>query len=178
MKELSLHILDLIENSIEAGAKNISLEIIKNQDKLEIRIKDDGRGIPEEILREIKSPFTTTRKTRKIGLGIPLFNEVVNNCGGSLEINSKVGEGTELIAILPSSHVDLPPLGNIVGTLYSLVVTAPNVNFHFKISFDGKLFEFSTEEWKRELGEIPINHPQVLSMLKSYLEENLGGVRL
>lgn len=178
MKELSLHLLDLIENSIEAGAKNIFMEVIKKENRLKIRIRDDGKGIPEDILREVKNPFTTTRKTRKVGLGISLFNEVVNNCGGSLEINSKIGEGTELIAILPTSHLDLPPLGNIVGTLYSLIVTAPDVNFYFKISFDGKLFEFSTEEWKKELGEIPINHPQVLSILKSYLEENLGGVRL
>ncbi|MCX7845443.1 MAG: ATP-binding protein [Dictyoglomaceae bacterium] len=175
MKEISLHILDLVENSIEAGAKNILLEIVKNNKILKIRIKDDGKGIPEEILKEVKNPFTTTRKTRKVGLGLALFNEVVNNCGGNLEINSKVGKGTELIAILPASHWDLPPIGNISGTIYALIATCPHVDFSFKISFGDKNFEFSTKDLKEELGEIPINHPQALSLLRLYLEKNLGG---
>ncbi len=175
MKELSLHILDLVENSIEAGAKNISVEIVKTEKFLEIIIKDNGKGIPEEILKEVMNPFITTRKTRKVGLGLSLFNEVVNNCGGNLEINSKVGEGTEIIAILPVFHLDLPPLGNISDTIYALIATCPNIDFYFKIVFDDKNFEFSTKDFKKELEKVPINHPQVLSFLRLYLEENLGG---
>ncbi len=175
MKEISLHILDLLENSIEAGAKNILLEIVKTEEFLKIIIKDDGKGMPEEILKEAMNPFTTTRKTRKVGLGLALFSEVVNNCGGNLEINSKMGEGTEIIAILPVSHLDLPPLGNIADTMYALIATCPNVDFYFKFIFDDKNFEFSTKDFKKELGEIPINHPRVLSFLRLYLEKNLGG---
>lgn len=177
MKEISLHILDLVENSIEAGAKNILVEIVKEKESLKIRIKDDGKGISEEILREVKNPFITTRKTRKVGLGLALFNEVVNNCGGNLEIKSKVGEGTELIAFLPSTHLDLPPLGNISGTIYALITTCPDIDFYFRISFDNKNFEFSTKDFKEELGDIPINHPQVISFLRLYLEKNLGGIK-
>ncbi|MCS7201306.1 MAG: ATP-binding protein [Dictyoglomus sp.] len=176
MKEISLHILDLVENSISAGAKNILVEIMKDSKFLRIRIKDDGKGIPEEILKEIKNPFTTTRKTRRVGLGISLFNEIVGSCGGNLEIKSKLGEGTELVAILPASHLDLPPMGNISGTIYALVATCPDIDFFFKISFDDKNFEFSTKDLKAELGEIPINHPQALSFLRLYLEKNLGGI--
>jgi hypothetical protein len=176
MKELSLHILDLIQNSIEANAKNIFLEIKENDNEIMIRIKDDGKGIPKEILEDIKSPFTTTRKTRRIGLGISLFNEIITNCGGELQIMSEPGKGTEIIALLPSFHWDLPPWGDIVGTIYSIIATSPHIDFHIKIFLRGKNFEFSTKDIKKEINGLPINHPEVLSFIHNYLKENLGGV--
>jgi len=177
MKELSLHLLDLIENSIEAGAKNIFVEINKNKEKTVLRIVDDGRGIPEDILRDITNPFTTTRRTRKVGLGISLFNEVITNCSGKLNIKSKVGEGTELISEFPSNHIDLPPWGNLADTIYALIVTHPEINFNFKITTEKGSFEISTKDIKSKLGgDNSFFDPEVIRFIKSYLNQNLGGI--
>ncbi|HOP94683.1 MAG TPA: ATP-binding protein [Dictyoglomaceae bacterium] len=177
MKELSLHILDLMQNSIEAGAKNIWLEMIKDNlsDKLIIKLKDDGKGIPQEILEEVKNPFFTTRKTRKVGLGIPLFNEVINSCGGKMEVKSEPGKGTEVYAEVPLSHLDLPPIGDLPGTILGIIVTNPEINLHLNLKDNDREFNFSTEVLKEELREIPLNSPESISFLKLYLKENLGG---
>ncbi len=177
MKELSLHLLDLVQNSIEAGAKNIYIEMKKDLEnkKLFLKVKDDGKGIPPEVLEELKDPFFTTRKTRKVGLGIPLFWEVVRSCNGNLNIKSEVGRGTEIIAEVPYDCIDLPPLGDISGTVLSLIVTNPDLNLSFKFEKNGDIFEFSTEDLKRELNGIPLNSLEVISFLKKYIYENLGG---
>jgi len=177
MKELSLHILDLVQNSIEAGAKNIYIEMKKDIDKqkLILRIQDDGRGIPPDILEELKNPFYTTRTTRKVGLGIPLFWEVVRNCGGDMNIVSEIGKGTSIYAEIPINCIDLPPVGDIPGTILSIIVTNPEVNLSLKFEKDNDTFVFSTKDLRQELGEISINSLEVISFLKNYLYENLGG---
>lgn len=177
MKELSLHLLDLVQNSVEAGAKDIYIEMKKDliNKKLMLRIKDNGKGIPPEMLEELKNPFFTTRKTRKVGLGIPLFWELIRNCDGSLEIKSEVGKGTEIIAEVPYHCIDLPPLGDLPGTILSIIATNPDLNFSFRFEKNGDVFDFSTIELKKELGEVPINSLEVISFLKKYLYEHIGG---
>jgi|UniRef100_A0A7C3SQC2 hypothetical protein len=176
MKELSLHILDIVQNSIEANAKNIYLEIRKDLQKgiLYIIIKDDGKGMPKEILEEIKNPFFTSRTTRKVGLGVPLFYELIKNCGGEVKINSEVGKGTEIYAEVPFLCVDLPPMGNLSGTILGLIVTNPDIDFEIKIVKNGDEVNISTKEIKKSI-DIPINSPEVISFLKEFLNENLGG---
>lgn len=177
MKELSLHILDLIQNSIEAGAKNIYIEMKKDLEKkrLILKIQDDGKGIPPEVLEELKDPFYTTRTTRKVGLGIPLFWEVVRNCGGNMDIVSEVNKGTSIYVEIPMDCIDLPPIGDIPGTILSIIVTNPEIDISLKFEKGNDVFLFSTEDLKKELGKIPLNNLEVISFLKNFLYENLGG---
>lgn len=177
MKELSLHILDLVQNSIEAGAKNIYIEIKKDLDKkrLILRIQDDGKGIPPEVLEELKDPFYTTRTTRKVGLGIPLFWEVVRNCGGNMNIVSEIGKGTSILAEIPIDCIDLPPIGDISGSILSIIATNPEIDLSLRLEKSNDVFVFSTKELRKELGEVPLNSLEVMSFLKNYLYENLGG---
>jgi signal transduction histidine kinase len=134
VRELSLHILDIAQNSIESGARNIEILIDEDEssDVLTIVIADDGKGIPPEILNSITDPFVTTRKTRRVGLGIPLFQEAARMAGGDLEVRSTVGEGTEVIAEFKLSSIDRAPLGDMAETMALLMVLNPDVNFRYE----------------------------------------------
>ena len=145
MNELSLYILDICENSITADSKNLYLTIEENHkdNLLQITIEDDGRGMSKEVLDKVTNPFYTTRTTRKVGLGIPLFKELCELCEGSFEITSEVGVGTKDVAKFKLDSIDLPPLGNIDDTLYCLACNDNNVEVTFKYIRDGKTLESS-----------------------------------
>ena len=117
MPELALHILDLVQNSVSAGATRVVVTICYDtaSDTLLISIEDDGKGMPPELLARVSSPFTTTRTTRKVGLGIPLFKQLAEMCGGELTLESTVGKGTRTQATFTASHMDLPPMGRSQG---------------------------------------------------------------
>ncbi len=118
MRELALHILDLAQNSVEAGAKNISISIDEDADGYFVfRIEDDGHGMSEEMLQRVRDPFVTTRLTRKVGMGIPFIDMVTQQCGGHLEISSQKGSGTVLTAYFAKDNIDRPPLGEIVASI-------------------------------------------------------------
>ncbi len=124
MRELSLHILDALQNSLEAGATLVELIIDEDlpADRLTITIRDNGRGMDEATLARVTDPFFTTRKTRHIGLGIPLFKMAAERCNGGLAITSQVGQGTTLVATFQHSHLDRAPLGDMAGTLLSFIL--------------------------------------------------------
>src|SRR5690554_4683283 len=123
MRELSLHVLDIVQNSINAAASLISVYINEDiiEDLLTIKIKDNGRGIPEENLSQITDPFFTSRKTREVGLGLSLFAEAAWRCDGDFKIDSIVEKGTEVETLFRYSHIDRAPLGDIQGTLLTLI---------------------------------------------------------
>ncbi|MBU4486045.1 MAG: ATP-binding protein [Candidatus Delongbacteria bacterium] len=131
MEDLSLHILDVVENSIEAGASKIEIKIIedKSRDLLEIEIKDNGRGMSEETLSKVLDPFYTTRTTRRVGMGLSLLVQAAKDSNGNFEINSSVGVGTEVKASFQYSHIDRKPIGDLKSTFIILITSYPEINF-------------------------------------------------
>jgi signal transduction histidine kinase len=124
MREIVLHLLDLAENSVSAGAHVITISVVEDlpADRLTARIEDDGRGMDAETVRKVTDPFFTSRTTRKVGLGIPLLKEAAEACNGSLEIRSKPGAGTQIEASFQHSHIDRMPLGNLATVFLELLV--------------------------------------------------------
>ncbi len=134
MEDLSLHILDVVENSIEANASKIEIKIIeeKSRDLLVIEIKDNGRGMSKETINKVLDPFYTTRTTRKVGLGLSLLAQAAKESNGNFEINSKVGEGTVVKASFQYSHIDCKPIGNMNDTIVTLIISHPEINFVYE----------------------------------------------
>jgi len=178
MRELSLHILDLIQNSIEAGASTVTLEIMEDTrvDKLIIRVSDNGRGMDASIRSQVTDPFVTTRTTRKVGLGLPLIEMSTKRCDGYLTIHSVVGEGTVVEAGYRHSHWDRPPLGDMVETLKSVIIANPSLDFRFSHVFNAAEFSVRTNEITSILGDISLTHPDVLEWLDGYLKSNYANL--
>lgn len=182
MRDLSLHILDIIQNSITAMAKKIILRIsIDAESKiLTIYIEDNGKGMSEELLKDITSPFRTTRTTRKVGLGISLLQASAQRAGGDLTIESTLGVGTTVMASFEVSHIDRLPLGDIPETLISVILSDPNLEIEIEFSNNKETFKFTTLEVKERIGELPITQLEVLTWIKDYINEGIeiifGGV--
>jgi len=178
MRELSLHILDALENSLEAGATSVELIIEEHlvADRLTITIRDNGRGMSEAQLARIFDPFFTTRSTRHVGLGIPLFKAAAELCNGSLTVTSQLGKGATLQATFQHNHIDRAPLGDITGTLLVFIL-AGQCDLHYVHRVEEQEFEFDTAEIRAELGDVPLTHPAVRKWLREFIaegEEELG----
>lgn len=180
MEELSLHILDIAQNAIEAGAGNINIIIDEDgpSDALTIRVIDDGRGIPEDILEHITDPFTTSRKTRRVGLGIPLFHEAATTAGGDLEVLSEPGKGTEIKATFKISNIDRAPLGDMAETMALLIVCNPHVNFKYAHTRGKDRFACTTDSLAESLGGTPISSPSAVSVIRDIINEGLRHVQM
>lgn len=176
MDEICAHITDLVVNSISAGAKHIKVSIEKSKvkNKLLIKVTDDGRGMDEDTLKQVIDPFFSTKTGRKVGLGIPLLRGTAETCGGSFDIRSTPGKGTEIMASFPLNHPDLPPIGNVKDTLLVLSISNPEIDFSFTIKNDIMNFTFNTMEIKRLLDGLSINSPEVIKFLRDYLDEHLS----
>jgi len=174
MKDLSLHILDIVQNSITAGAKNIkiSLEESDSKDLIHIAVKDDGAGMSADFLEKVMDPFTTSRTTRSVGLGIPLLRSAAQMTGGDLEISSKQGEGTDISVNFKKSNIDCPPLGDIGSTVITLIQGSPELNFIVDYQTDKGQFTMDTTEFKNELGDIPLDEPEILAWIEGWFKEN------
>jgi anti-sigma regulatory factor (Ser/Thr protein kinase) len=172
MRELSLHILDALENSLEAGATIIELTIEEDMaaDRLSITVRDNGRGMSAAQLNRIYDPFFTTRSTRHVGLGIPLFKAAAERCNGDVSIASRQGGGTTLCAHFQHSHIDRAPLGDTTGMLLAIIL-AGSCDVHYVHRVDTEEFGFDTGEMRAELGEIPLTHPEVRRWLKEFIAE-------
>ncbi len=178
MRELSLHILDIVQNSIAAGASRIEVTAradTKNNE-LVISVKDNGRGMPPEMVEMVRSPFCTTRTTRKVGLGIPMLSAAAEMCGGCVQISSVLGKGTEITANFVLSHIDRMPYGDITETMLSLIAANPDISIRYEQTADGKSFYLDTAEVQRELGDVPVQAPPVLSWLRDYLNQGIAQV--
>jgi len=173
MRELSLHILDVMQNSLEAGATLVQVVVDENStaDRLTITVADNGRGMSEEQLARVFDPFYTTRKTRHVGLGLPLFKAAAERCNGDLTLTSQLGQGTKLEATFQHSHVDRAPLGDIAGALLTVILGGKECDIHYIHRVDGKEFEFNTADIKAELGEVPLSHPEVRKWLQEFMAE-------
>ena len=175
MKELALHILDIAQNSIVAGASQIKIEINEavDLDLLEITISDDGYGMDEVEQKKAIDPFYTSRTTRRVGLGLSLFKLAAEQCEGRLTITSQKGVGTEVKATFKYSHIDRVPLGNITDTLITLIQANANIDYLYTHYYNSKKIYFDTIEIKEVLKEVEITNIQVLSWLKEYIDSEL-----
>lgn len=175
MDELSLHILDLIQNSISANAKFIEIEVVEDDERdfISICIKDDGNGMDEEELKMAVDPFFTTKGNKKVGLGIPLLKQSALHCDGDFWLKSKKKEGTMIFAKFRKSHIDTPPLGDMVSTIVSLIPLCDRVDIKFKYIKNKREFVFDSREIKRELEGLPFTNLEVLKFIKNYVKENL-----
>lgn len=182
MRDLSLHLLDIIQNSISANADSIVITIYvdKLKDELGIVVDDNGKGMDKEFLDKVTDPFVTTRKTRKVGIGIPLLKSTAELAGGKLLLNSIKGKGTILEAIFRISHIDRLPIGDISETLVSLIVANPNIRFKLLMQNGDESFDVDTYEIKKRLVDVPITEYNVLSWIREYIDEGVkkifGGV--
>ena len=174
MKELSLNILDIAQNSISANATLIRITVNENPDKnfLKIIIEDNGKGMSPEFLKTVTDPFSTTRKTRKVGMGISLFKLVAEQCNGSFQIHSELGKGTIVTAEFELNHIDRPPIGCIEQTISSLVSCNESIDFIYEKIFNEHNFVFDTREIKCILGGVSLSEPDVILWIQEYIREN------
>lgn len=174
MTEISLNVLDIANNSIRANANliEIKIQIKRDLDTLKIIIADNGCGMTEEQIRQVEDPFFTTRTTRKVGLGVPFFKMAALSTGGSFQIKSNPGTGTTVTAEFGLSHIDRMPLGDMNSTMLTLITLNPQIDFLYTYDFDDKDFTLDTREFRKILGDIPLNSSEVAAYIKEYLAEN------
>ena len=174
MRELSLNVLDVAQNSITAGASLITLSVLEDyaSDTLEISILDDGKGMSPEQLESVRDPFFTTRTTRKVGMGIPLFKLAAEQTGGKFDITSEVGVGTEVHALFKTDSVDFTPIWDMCSTVVMLITMNLDRDFIYRRSYGENEFTLDTRELKTILGEVPLDSPEVVEWLKGYITEN------
>ena len=175
MRELSLHIMDVIENGITAGANLITLKISENRKSnlLTIVIADNGGGIPENILEAVMDPFFTTRTTRRVGLGLSLFREASKRCNGEFNISSREGEGTTISATFQLDHIDMVPVGDMARSLSCLIMGNPEVDFLYFHEVNGKSINFDTRHIREELDGVPLNNIEVINYIDKTISESL-----
>ena len=178
MEDLSLHILDIVQNSVSAMADTVSLSVTEDHqnDRLIIAVDDNGRGMDQETARKVLDPFYTTRTTRKVGLGLPLLSAVAEACDGFLAIDSQPGKGARVEAQFSLGHIDRPPLGNITDTMITLIVCNPDVDFIYEHMTPSGKFVFDTRQIRDEIPDIPLGNPDVLAWIRAYLLEGLDEI--
>lgn len=173
MRELSLNILDIAQNSIAAGAS--LTEIVVKEDTLKkellIGIYDNGKGMTEEQVRNVQDPFFTTRTTRKVGMGIPLFKMAAEQTGGSFTITSQVGVGTKVEALFKTDSIDFTPLGDMASTISTIVCMNEDKDFIYTRKVDGEEFKFSSADIKTILEGVPLSEPSVINWVEGYISE-------
>lgn len=180
MKDLSLHILDIVQNSIRAKAKLIGIKIdeLPEEDQLIITITDDGKGMSGELLKQAIDPFYTSRTTRKVGLGLSLFKQNAEQTGGSLHMESVPGKGTKVTAIFGFKHFDRPIMGDLVGCLLILICSPGHIDYVFQHKTPSGEYILDTREIREALEDVPIDHPDVRTFLKEMIEGNLEQIHI
>lgn len=178
MKEISLHILDIVENSFRADAKNVRLLINENlkNNIISIIIEDDGNGMSSEFLENVTNPFKTTRTTRNVGLGLSLINATVKRCNGEFEISSEIGVGTIISMSFQRDHIDLPPLGDLTGTIVALAGNSYGCNIIFDRKLNGENYELDTLEIKNILECEDLTSVDILSWMREFIREKEKGL--
>jgi len=175
VRELALHVLDLLENAVDAHANRIELYIDEDlaRDILSITVKDDGRGMTKETLSRVLDPFYTTRTTRHVGLGLPLFAAAAQRCNGSLSIDSEPGVGTVVTAVFQHSHIDRAPLGNVGASLLAVLLSDRPIDLYYRHQANGQCFELDTVAIREQLADVPLSHPLVREWLQEVLADDL-----
>lgn len=178
MRELALHILDIAENSIAAGASQIAIGIRKDtrNDELVITVKDNGHGMDDELIAKVMDPFITSRTTRKVGLGIPLLKQAANACNGDLTIQSQPGKGTLLTAKFQECHIDRMPIGNLADTFLTLLLGTPEVNWVLDYQVNDEIFHFDDTEVKEVLDGMSLTDYRVIEYLTNTIQNGINNI--
>lgn len=178
MKELSLHILDIAQNSIRAQSTRIEITIEDAVQKNEYRILicDNGKGMTPEEMEKALDPFYTSRTTRKVGLGLSLLKQNAEQTGGELTLSSSVGNGCRVEATMMHNHIDRPPLGDIAGTLVMLFAANPSIRFKFNYITERGKFNIDTDEIKQILENVPISNNEVREFLVKHIRDNVKAI--
>lgn len=175
MEDLSLHLLDIAENSIAAGADRIVICVREDteRDTLTLEVRDNGKGMDEEIAAMVTDPFYTSKTVRRVGLGIPLLKQAAEECCGSLSLSSDKGKGTTVTAHFRRSHIDRKPLGDVAATMMVLIAGTPHIDFVLEYWKNGHAYALDTGAIKRELEDVPINTPEVLRLIREDITSGL-----
>lgn len=178
MEDLSLHILDIVENAIAARAKRIDILVIEEpgEDRLVIEIKDDGIGMDEEMSRKAIDPFFTTRTSRRVGLGLSLMAQSAQEAGGMLRIKSELGKGTKVTATFQYRHIDRKPLGSMVETMTTLLLGNPELDISYTHKKEGRSYILSTQWLKERFQDRSFTNPEVIQRLRKHLQEGLAQI--
>jgi hypothetical protein len=177
MRDLSLHVLDIAENSVNAGATKVRIEIKEDlkEDRFILKIVDDGRGF--DLRNKKEDPFYTGKKGKRFGLGVPLLEQAVRECEGRLVITPAKGGGTAVLAEFRRSHIDLKPLGDMGSTLATLAGGRPDVDYSFYYELDGSSYIMDTERLREELEGMPLNHPAVMKFIKDDVNDGIRRIK-
>lgn len=178
MRELSLHLLDIAENSIAANASEVRISVLENSvtDLLQMSVQDNGKGMDAETIARVIDPFYTSRTTRKVGLGIPLLKEAAEACNGFLKIDSTPGKGTLLFVQFQRSNIDRMPLGNLADTFIQLLIMNPTIHWLFNYQVDDREFALDNDEIRQTLDGVPLTEPPILNYLRELVETGIRKV--
>jgi hypothetical protein len=173
MLTLADHILDITENSVRAGAKLIEITIDEDSesDLLTIEIKDDGHGMSQEVLKKVLDPFYTTKTVRRVGLGLPLLKDAAYRSGGMFHLESRENSGTKVTATFGLHHLDRQPLGSIINVIIILIISNSEVDFFYKHRHNDRRFGLDTREIRKEIEDVPLNHPEIIKYIRGAMEE-------
>lgn len=184
MKELSLNILDIVQNSLAAGALHVGIALIEGEDgRLRMTVCDDGCGMHADTLRRVTDPFCTSRKTRKVGMGIPLLRLAAEQTGGSLTIESvsadddPIGHGTVTTATFDTKHIDMTPLGDVISTLITILQGHPDVDYVFLHETPRLHVRLDTRELRCVLGDVSLAQYEVLEWIGDFLREQYEAIQ-
>jgi anti-sigma regulatory factor (Ser/Thr protein kinase) len=178
LEDLSLHILDIVENAIAAKAKKIEILIIEEpkEDRLVIEIKDDGIGMDEEVSQKAIDPFFTTRTSRRVGLGLSLMAQAAQEAGGTIQIKSELGRGTHITVTFQYHHIDRKPLGSMIETITTLLLGNPELNISYTHQKEGKPYVLNSKVLKERFKDRSLTHPEVIQWLRKHLQEGLAQI--
>ena len=176
MKELSLNILDVAKNSVTADATKIGILVEETPERITITITDNGCGMTPEFVKRVTDPFTTTRTTRKVGMGLPLMKMEAQMSGGDLSIESKVGEGTTVTSWFDPGNIDMPPLGDLTSSVTTLIQGSPDIDFVFTHRTPAGEYTLDTGEIRQIMGDISLSEPEIIAWLTDYLHENESNI--
>jgi signal transduction histidine kinase len=173
MEDLSLHILDIVENSVAASANKIEIRISEDEKKdlLSVEVIDNGIGMDQETQKKAVDPFYTSRTVRRFGFGLSLLSEAAKAANGNFSIESEKGEGTKIKADFQYSHIDRKPLGDMGQTIITLVIGNPDIDLIYVHQKNDQEYSLDTRKIKAQLKEVPINSPAGIRMLSEDLKK-------
>lgn len=179
MNDLSMHILDIIQNSVSAGAARVTLTVDENPaaDLLTVVVGDDGRGMTREQVSRLEDPFFTSRLYRKVGMGIPLLAQTAAQSGGYVHIDSELGKGTVVSAVFGYSNIDRPPLGDVANVFMITAASHPEMDFELVYRFEGEEFSICTEEIRSVFGNGALRNLTIVKKVEEMLKENIAEIR-
>lgn len=180
MNDLALHLIDIVQNSLAAGASLITVRIEENprDNFLLMSVEDNGCGMNEEQLKKLSDPFFTSRTTRRVGLGVPLLRQTAEQSGGKLEVVSQPGKGTSLTARFLYDHLDRPPLGDVANAIVLMISANPGVDFAYRYSYNEKSYEITTRQLKETLDGTPLNDLYIMEMVEEMIRENQNDLKV